>query len=75
MSQAASASGHLATSSHQAAANWGPRKPSGSDADSTLEKLIEIDTAAAGKPRPAQSRKMRDLRDQLAQRIEQLKRA
>jgi hypothetical protein len=42
---------------------------------STLEKLIEIDTAAAGRPRPAQSRKMRDLREQLAQRIEQLKRA
>ena len=40
----------------------------------TLEKLIEIDDAAAGRARPAQSRKMRDLRDQLAQRIEQLKR-
>ena len=34
---------------------------------STLEKLIEIDDAAAGKPKPAQGRKMRDLRDQLAQ--------
>ena len=42
---------------------------------STLEKLIEIDNAAVGKPKPAQGRKMRDLRDQLAQRIEQLKRA
>jgi hypothetical protein len=42
---------------------------------STLEKLMEIDAAAAGKPRPAQDRKMRDLREQLAQRIEQLKRA
>lgn len=42
---------------------------------STLEKLIEIDAAAATRPKPAQGRKMRDLRDQLAQRIEQLKRA
>lgn len=41
---------------------------------STLEKLIEIDDAAAGKTKPTQTRKMRDLRDQLAQRIEQLKR-
>src|SRR6185312_3769546 len=36
MSHAASASGHLATSSAQAAANCGPRKRSGSEADSTV---------------------------------------
>jgi len=41
---------------------------------STLEKLIAIDDAAASRPKPAQGKKMRDLRDQLAQRIEQLKR-
>jgi hypothetical protein len=40
---------------------------------STLEKLIEIDDTATGRAKPAQNRKMRSLRDQLAQRIEQLK--
>ncbi|HTJ57004.1 MAG TPA: hypothetical protein VL418_05500 [Devosiaceae bacterium] len=42
---------------------------------STLEKLIEIDNAAAEKPKPTRSKEIHDLRNKLAQRIEQLKRA
>ena len=42
---------------------------------STLEKLIDIDnTETADKPKPGQGKDMRDLRNKLAARIEQLKR-
>jgi hypothetical protein len=42
----------------------------------TLEKLITIETAAVDRPKPvAKGRDMHTLRDQLAERIEQLKRA
>jgi hypothetical protein len=42
---------------------------------STLEKLIQIDNAAAEKPKEASTKEMTDLRNRLAERIEQLKRA
>jgi len=42
---------------------------------STLEKLIQIDDAAAEKPKPANTKEMTNLRNRLAERIEQLKRA
>jgi hypothetical protein len=41
---------------------------------STLEKLIDIDNAAGGKPRLGQDKQMRTLRNKLAERIDQLKR-
>jgi|GEM_PF-719120 len=40
----------------------------------TLEKLIEIDSATSSDTRPKQNKNIRDLRNQLAQRIEHLKR-
>ena len=42
---------------------------------STLEKLIEIDNAAAEAPKRTRTKEIHDLRNKLAQRIEQLMRA
>lgn len=42
---------------------------------STLEKLIQIDNAAAETPKAEKTKDMVDLRNKLAERIEQLKRA
>ena len=42
---------------------------------STLEKLIDIEKAAEERPKRGKSQNMHELRDKLAERIEQLKRA